>query len=149
VIAYGDLAKWAATKLKPGGSLVAYTGQATLGEVITGMSPHLRYWWTLALTHSGQSQQLPGKWVMVRWKPLVWFVRERRTDRVYVDDVVTGTVPDKSAHEWAQGEAELHQIIEQLTEPGGLVVDPFAGSGTTGRAAQVLGRRFLGADDPD
>lgn len=32
------------------------------------------------------------------------------------------------------------------TQPGDLVLDPFAGSGTTGRAAEMLGRRFVGVD---
>jgi site-specific DNA-methyltransferase (cytosine-N4-specific) len=34
-------------------------------------------------------------------------------------------------------------FIEFLTEPGDLVMDPFAGSNTTGYAAETLGRRWL------
>jgi site-specific DNA-methyltransferase (cytosine-N4-specific) len=35
-------------------------------------------------------------------------------------------------------------------QPGGVVLDPFAGSGTTGLAAIQLGRRFTGIDlSPD
>jgi site-specific DNA-methyltransferase (cytosine-N4-specific) len=35
-------------------------------------------------------------------------------------------------------------------KPGGIVLDPFAGSGTTGLAAIQLGRRFAGIDlSPD
>ncbi|HTJ82929.1 MAG TPA: site-specific DNA-methyltransferase [Polyangiaceae bacterium] len=37
-------------------------------------------------------------------------------------------------------------LIRQSTEPGALVVDPFAGSGSVGVAAAALGRRFLGGD---
>jgi DNA modification methylase len=36
--------------------------------------------------------------------------------------------------------------IKLVTRGGGLVIDPFAGSNTTGRAAQDLGRRWLAAD---
>jgi len=40
-------------------------------------------------------------------------------------------------------------LVETYSEPGGLVVDPYAGSGTFGAAALELGRRFLGAErDP-
>lgn len=37
-------------------------------------------------------------------------------------------------------------FIKLLTEPGDLVVDPFAGSLTTGRVAEDLGRRWVGVE---
>jgi site-specific DNA-methyltransferase (adenine-specific) len=37
-------------------------------------------------------------------------------------------------------------LIEQSSEPGALVLDPFCGSGSTGVAALSLGRSFLGND---
>ena len=40
----------------------------------------------------------------------------------------------------------LSRIIQASTEPGAWILDPFAGSGTTGVAANLLGRRFLGID---
>jgi DNA modification methylase len=36
--------------------------------------------------------------------------------------------------------------IEHLTEPGELIVDPFAGTGTWLRIAAAMGRRALGCD---
>lgn len=36
--------------------------------------------------------------------------------------------------------------ITLLTRPGGIVPDPFAGSNTTGRAAEDLGRRWVAAE---
>lgn len=38
-------------------------------------------------------------------------------------------------------------FIEFLTEPGDLVMDPFAGSNTTGAAAEMLGRRWLAVEE--
>ncbi len=37
-------------------------------------------------------------------------------------------------------------LVELLTDEGDLVVDPFCGSGTTGEACLLLGRRFIGGD---
>jgi site-specific DNA-methyltransferase (adenine-specific) len=41
----------------------------------------------------------------------------------------------------------LRRIVQASSAPGDLVVDLFAGSGTTGDAAHALGRRFLLADE--
>jgi DNA modification methylase len=38
----------------------------------------------------------------------------------------------------------MEALVRDFTEPGELVLDPFAGSGTTGVACKRLGRRFLG-----
>lgn len=44
----------------------------------------------------------------------------------------------------AQKPERLHEVlIETHTAPGEWVLDPFAGSGTTGRAARTLGRKFI------
>ena len=37
-------------------------------------------------------------------------------------------------------------LVSTYTNPGDLVVDPYAGSGSTGIAAEKLGRRFQGWD---
>jgi hypothetical protein len=42
-------------------------------------------------------------------------------------DAVIGAGRDKQYHEWGQQEAEARFFIESLTEPGALVVDPYAG----------------------
>ena len=40
----------------------------------------------------------------------------------------------------------LARIIEASTEPHAWILDPFSGSGTTGIAASLLGRRYLGLE---
>lgn len=43
----------------------------------------------------------------------------------------------------------LARIIEASTKPGAWVLDPFSGSSTTGIAANLLGRKFLGLEIED
>jgi site-specific DNA-methyltransferase (adenine-specific) len=143
---WDDLGAFATRVLRPGGSLVAYSGQAVLREVLNRLHRHLRDWWILSLDHKHGGTQLPGKWVLAEWKPIVWFVKDYREGRSYVADTVSGAKPRKDAHEWAQGTAEAVYLIQQLTEPGALVVDPFSGSGTVSVAAAQTGRRFVGAE---
>lgn len=40
----------------------------------------------------------------------------------------------------------MNAIVRDYSRPGDLVVDPFAGGGTTGMACASLGRRFVGAE---
>lgn len=52
-------------------------------------------------------------------------------------------------HETPKPEEILAPLIEEACPPDGLVLDPFCGSGATGRAALLTGRRFLGIElDP-
>jgi site-specific DNA-methyltransferase (adenine-specific) len=143
---YEALGEFAARVLKPGGSLICYTGQSTIFKAHALLEKHLRYWWLLSLTHSSGGQKMPGKWVIIEWKPILWFVKESRRDNNFLIDRIQGTPPRKKLHDWAQGVEEVTPIIETLTSPGDLIVDPFAGSGSFGVMAEKLGRRFIGAD---
>lgn len=82
------------------------------------------------------------------WEPIALYGKPRRQ----ACDVIRATIkPDKSlaGHpcpkplEWAVRQ------VEMLSETGGTVLDPFAGSGTTGVACLQTGRRFIGVEiDP-
>lgn len=51
---------------------------------------------------------------------------------------------DRRVHTAQKPLALMEALIRDFTDPGELVIDPFAGSGTTGVACRRLGRRFLG-----
>jgi len=141
---YEWLGEWAARVLVPGGSLICYTGQSRLDQDIEALGRHLRYWWLLSMLHT-KAQRLPGKFVIAEFKPVLWYVKDHRRGRTLVNDTLRPLRPDKD-HEWGQGEAGVSLLIEQLTEPDELILDPFAGSETWGKIAANMGRRWLGAD---
>ena len=100
------------------------------------------------------------------WKPLVWDKRtigmgyhyraryefvlffekgKRRLNNLGVADVFS--VPRVHRGYPAEKPPAVAEIlINQSSEPGQLVADPFMGSGSTGVAALTLGRRFIGTD---
>lgn len=147
---YGELAFHAQRVLKSGGSLLAYVGHYALPEVLPMMSAHLRYWWLIALSHqSGNHRRLDGKKVYVHWKPMVWYVKETYRNERAVVDLLETDPPKKVLHDWQQGIVPASYYIDYLTEPGGFVLDPMCGSGTTCIAARKAGRKALGIEiDP-
>jgi len=111
------------------------------------MCPHLTYWWQLIVKHSGAAARLRGKGVFIHYKPLLWFVKGNQRDNYrFVSDFIYSQQPEKNYHEWEQDISEAKYCIEQLTNEGDLVVDPFCGSGTTAIAALELGRTFMVGD---
>jgi ParB family chromosome partitioning protein len=77
----------------------------------------------------------------------VWFARMRGSKRRLarcVPDVIEVPRTRESTHSAEKPVDLLKLFIEQSTAPGELVLDPFAGSGSTGVAAVQCGRRFLG-----
>lgn len=57
-----------------------------------------------------------------------------------------GTFKERAGHPCQMPEALLQRILRVSSNPGGLVLDPFAGSGTTLVAAKRLGRNYLGIE---
>lgn len=50
----------------------------------------------------------------------------------------------KAPHPTTKPQTLMRALVTDFSEPGELVLDPFAGSGSTGVACGMLGRRFIG-----
>ncbi|NPV57839.1 MAG: site-specific DNA-methyltransferase [Anaerolineae bacterium] len=55
-------------------------------------------------------------------------------------------VNGEKAHPTQKPEALLYRILLASSSPGGVVLDPFFGSGTTGAVAKRLGRHYIGIE---
>jgi len=144
---YGRLAELAAAKLKPGGLCLAYAGQFHLPTVMEEMGRHLAYWWTFAIEFSGQHCAVHPRRVQNKWKPILVFAKPPIGKAgEWLVDLLQGGGRDKKHHDWGQSQSEVEYLLEKLTEPGQLVVDPFCGGGSVVVAAKKLGRRWLATE---
>lgn len=91
---------------------------------------------------TGDRPGQPGEGVAImhrkgrkRWHggglPAFWSFGIERTERV---------------HPTQKPVALMMRLVEQFTDPGDVILDPFCGSGTTGVACLALGRRFIGIE---
>jgi site-specific DNA-methyltransferase (adenine-specific) len=63
--------------------------------------------------------------------------------------VLCNGMPEKTAHPTQKPEELIRRLVLASSAPGELVVDPFAGSGTTAIVCEATGRRWLACDqDP-
>ena len=60
--------------------------------------------------------------------------------------VIAPVSKERTGYPSQKPEALLTRLIEALSDPGDLVLDPYMGSGTTLACAAKLGRSFLGCD---
>jgi site-specific DNA-methyltransferase (adenine-specific) len=63
--------------------------------------------------------------------------------------VLAPVARERTGYPSQKPEALLERLVTALSDPGDLVLDPYAGSGTTLAVAAKLGRIFLGIDQSE
>jgi site-specific DNA-methyltransferase (adenine-specific) len=87
-------------------------------------------------------------------KPKDWdeagMFRDTHPSNLWTDITVPfWSMPENTDHPTQKPEKLLAKIILASTNPGDLILDPFAGSGTTAVVAKKLGRRFVAIESDE
>ena len=146
---YSDLSAFAARVLKPGRLCVVYCGKHVLPEYFERLGEQLEYMWTTAVFLPGRHNLLHRKKIFGRWRPVAMFSAGPYEPRIPIVDALWAEgsgAKELGDHPWQQAAEPFVRLVEMVTLPGELVVDPFVGSGTTAAGCASAGRRFLGAD---
>ncbi|MFK8851318.1 DNA-methyltransferase [Streptomyces sp. Ac-502] len=139
----------AAKTLRPGGIVLIFADwrrMPDLGYMATTVG--LR-----ASTCVAWTRKRPGTGDLLRsaWDPIL--VASRGTpdavDRAAIPNVIEADYPAKRRHPYEKPPAVYQHILQRIARPGELVIDPFAGSGSSRTAAAALGLTWRGCDiDP-
>ncbi|MDP9035453.1 MAG: site-specific DNA-methyltransferase [Myxococcota bacterium] len=97
--------------------------------------------------HRTASGKVYVKYFLVQDSDGNW-CRERRVDTLWTDVAPLRHSPagERTGFPTQKPRALLDRIVACASPPGGVVVDLFAGSGTTGESAHALGRQFVLGD---
>jgi DNA modification methylase len=104
------------------------------------------------LEKEGRVHRSPGGKVYIKYflevLPDGGHARARRVDALWNDIAPLRHVgaQEKTGYPTQKPRALLERVIASGTDPGGLVVDLFSGSGTTGEAAHLMGRSVILGD---
>jgi site-specific DNA-methyltransferase (adenine-specific) len=161
--AYADLAELALRVLKPHGFLFTYAPQTHLDEIMdmlrfTGTWRHggkLQYFWVIESLNGGQSTaKNHQRNAICLHKPILVFQKapegvQLKGARRCFADVVRG-YRQKRFHPWQQSVHDVLGIIDRFMQPGEILLDPYAGTGTSLIAGQLLGMDVVGFEiDPN
>lgn len=135
--------------LKPSAFLVAYANHQNLDKIFQLDNP-LKYYWIFKLDFTAKPIAM-GRNLIATWKPvLVYQKAPFKKIEDTIEDVVKETktfnYEERDLHElnWGQSLGKVEYIIENFTKPNDLVLEPFAGTGTTLVACKNTKRRCIG-----
>jgi len=94
--------------------------------------------WPANVLHDGSDEATEGLRDAARY---FYTAKASGEDR----DEMLGDVP-KNVHPTVKPTDLMRYLVRMVTPPGGLVLDPFTGSGSTGRAAMLESMRFVGCE---
>ena len=133
---------WRATKV--GGSCLVFTDWRQLPTLTDAIQAGGWIWRGVVIWDKGAAAR-PRSGFQARAEYIVWGTRGPFTEAVYLPGVIHAAAPrgNERRHMTEKPLGLLERLIE-IAPMGGLVLDPFVGSGSTLDAARNCGRRALG-----
>ncbi len=138
-----------ARTLMPGGIALIFADWRRLPDLAyvcstVGLRPSTQVAWV---------RNRPGTGGLLRsaWDPILVVARgvPDAIDRAAIKNVVVADYESKRAHPYGKPPEVYKHILSRVVRPGDLVIDPFAGSGSSRTAAEELGAAWRGCDiDP-
>ena len=130
-----------------GREMLALLGDCPLVVFASPMKPWPGRWRQFLVWEKGEHVSGGGD-PRLCWKPSWELIQVRHTGPLNGrrDGAVLRYLADKqdyALHPSPKPLALLRYLVSKVTQPGETILDPFAGSGTTGRAAKDLGRKAV------
>ncbi|MDT0435633.1 MULTISPECIES: DNA-methyltransferase [Streptomyces] len=134
---------------RPGGAALVFTDWRQLPATTDALQAAGYTWRGVAVWHKPIARPQPGR-LRQECEFIVWGSNGAMVpgnQPVYLPGHFTGSQPRGNArvHITQKPLDVMQQLVRIVPEPG-LVLDPFAGSGTTGTAALLEGRSFIGIE---
>jgi hypothetical protein len=151
---FEDVGSLLARVLKPGRLAAIYCGHMSFPEEIRLLEAGgLTYVWHGVNLLPGRHSQIHGRMVNGKHRSVLLLSAGPFWPRRWIHDTFfaegRGGPDTRPLHPWQQAVEPMQHWVRMTSEPGETVFDPCCGSGTTGVAALMEGRRFLGGDlDP-
>ena len=145
---YKWLMEFADHALKDGGQVVALAGVTYLNELFKLMEhENFLYRWCIGIYGDNGARVFPRSVANTNGKYcLVYSKKHHPKDRWIMGFIKGDKVDGEKVHKWEQGELLMKKIVEMFCRKGDTIVDPFAGSGTTGVVASQLGVNSILSD---
>ncbi len=136
--------------LKPGGYFMAFTDWRQLPVMTDAVQVGGVFWRGIVPWNKGRGARAPHKgYFRHQCEYVLWGTKGAAVQLKHdgpFDGCIQATVSRKDKHHLTGKPTALMRELVRPVLPGGIVLDPFAGSGTTGVAAVLSGRRFIGIE---
>jgi len=106
--------------LKPGGFVIAYSGQLHLQAVMGMMGEHLEFYWLAGLQHLGKQGAVYARGVYANaMKPILIYAKPpARKPPKWFKDLLSSGCGSKEYHDWGQSLPPVRELVERFSEHG-------------------------------